>query len=104
MSDEDEKVEAIWFKGKKNIYTCEKCGGHIVTVDLDRGVTPFMVDCMATPACGGMMQSSMYRVFDQTMRADHEWYRPSDFALATMTPRVRRHVEHGGLLIRKRTA
>ncbi len=99
-----EVESALGFKGKKNIYVCQKCNGHIVTVDLEHGVTPFMVDCKATPACGGMMQSSMYRVFDQTMRADHEWYKPTDFALATMTPSTRRHVEQGGLLIRKRTA
>ena len=65
------------FKGKKNIYTCRKCCGHIVTVDVDDGVTPFMLKCRATEGCDGTMHSSLYRVFDQKMAAAFEWYRPS---------------------------
>lgn len=30
-----------------NVYVCEKCGGHTVTVDVDEGVTPFMIGCHA---------------------------------------------------------
>lgn len=87
------------FKGRKNIYTCEECGGHIVTVDLEEGVTPFMVGCRATEGCEGMMKSSMYRVFDQTMATDHEWYKPGiNQALSTGEAD---HVNNGGLLLRK---
>ena len=93
---EAEKVEGIGFKGKKNIYTCDKCKGHIVTVDIDRGVTPFMVECKATLGCKGMMKSSMYCVFDQDMRADYEWYRPS-----AVKPHLQHYVDQGGLLFRK---
>jgi hypothetical protein len=92
-------VENIGFKGKKNIYTCDKCKGHIVTVDVDRGVTPFMTNCKATLNCKGMMTSSMYRVFDQNMRADYEWYRPS--AIKVLKPHIKQHVEQGCLLLRK---
>lgn len=99
MSDAAEKVEGIGFKGKKNIYTCDKCKGHIVTVDVERGVTPFMVGCKATLDCKGMMKSSMYRVFDQDMRADYEWYRPS--AAEVLKSHVKQHVDQGGLLLRK---
>lgn len=77
MTETVDNVEAIGFKGKKNIYTCDKCKGHVVTVDVDRGVTPFMIECKSTLGCKGMMRSSMYRVFDQDMRPDFEWYRPS---------------------------
>lgn len=30
-----------------NVYVCEKCHGHTVTVDVDEGVTPFMIGCHA---------------------------------------------------------
>lgn len=41
-----------------NVYVCQKCGGHTVTVDVDEGVTPFMIGCHAKestvhPAEGG---------------------------------------------------
>lgn len=97
-----EKVEAIGFKGKKNIYTCDKCEGHVVTVDVARGVTPFMIECKATHDCKGMMKSSMYRVFGQDMRADYEWYRPT--AVEVVKPHLKQHVEMGGLLLRKAIA
>lgn len=87
------------FKGKKNIYTCEQCKGHVVTIDLVHGVTPFMIECKATHACKGMMKSSMYRVFDQEMRADFEWYRPT--AVEVVPIHLKRHIEQGGLLLRK---
>src|SRR5216684_4480443 len=87
------------FQGKKNIYVCDTCKGHIVTVDRDRGVTPFMIECKATASCKGLMQSSMYRVFDQNMRADHEWYKP--IAPEIVKPHLQPHVDQGGLLMRK---
>lgn len=93
------QAEPEGFKGKKNIYVCEQCKGHIVTVDLERGVTPFMVGCCATHGCKGMMKSSMYRVFDQEIRADHEWYRPT--AVEALKPWEADHVSRGGLLLRK---
>lgn len=87
------------YKGKLNIYTCDKCRGHIVTRDLETGVTPFKTGCKATPDCDGWMTSSMYRVFDQNMRASHVWYRPVISDL--LKPHVLEHVMHGGLLLRE---
>lgn len=87
------------FKGKKNIYVCDRCAGHIVSVDLDAGVTPFLIKCEAVIGCPGMMQSSMYRVFDQRMRASHEWYRPT--LVTRLEPWEAEHVRKGGLLLRK---
>lgn len=86
------------FKDKKNIYTCDQCHGHIVTVDVDDGVTPFMISCYAHPRCKGTMRSSGYRVFDQTMAASHEWYRP---APVDVKPAEVDHVLRGGLLLRE---
>jgi hypothetical protein len=86
------------FQGKRNIYTCEACHGHIVTWDRDAGVTPFKTGCHATEGCKGLMKSSLYRVFDQTMRPGSEWYRPE--SLDGLSPAARDHVERGGLLLR----
>jgi hypothetical protein len=91
----------IGFQGKLNIYTCGGCHGHIVTKDVDAGTTPFMTGCRATDGCKGMMQSSMYRVFDQNMRPDFEWYRPDPREVSGLPDSYARHVAMGGLLLRK---
>ncbi len=88
------------FQGKKNIYTCPTCQGHIVTVDTDHGVTPFMIPCKATPTCIGMMESSSYRVQDQRMAAAYEWYSPGVVEQAGLPCHLHDHVKKGGLLIR----
>lgn len=87
------------FVGKLNIYTCQKCREHIVTQDLEPGVTPFSLPCRATPHCKGWMQSSMYRVFDQSMKPAFVWYRPP--ATQRLTKGEAEHVNKGGLLLRK---
>lgn len=89
------------FEGKRNIYTCEVCFEHIVTVDRDIGVTPFLIECRCTPGCKGLMKSSLYRVFDQTMKPSYEWYQPSLSELSSMEAHVINHVNKGGLLLRK---
>ncbi len=99
MKQDNDAAVADTFKGKKNIYVCESCKGHIVTVDRDAGVTPFLIRCEASAGCGGRMKSSLYRVFDQSMRASHEWYRPA--APQVLTGNTLDHVMHGGLLLRK---
>lgn len=38
-----------------NVYICEKCGGHTTTVDVDEGVTPFM---MYVCTCGKWQDSA----------------------------------------------
>lgn len=99
MEQENKAPEG--FKGKKNIYTCEKCAAHIVTVDVDDGVTPFMIRCEVTQGCNGRMRSSLYRVFDQSMKASHEWYRPSPASGEALSGPVLDHVMNGGLLLRR---
>jgi hypothetical protein len=84
--------------GRKNMYVCDTCRGHIVTRDVDEGTTPFMLACRATAGCKGRMRSSMYRVFDGAIAASHEWYRPP--AGQTLTPGEREHVAKGGVLLR----
>ena len=95
MSEQKSAPEG--FQGKLNIYTCRECGSHIVTKDVDDGVTPFLVGCKS-PGCKGLMQSSMYRVFDQAMKHSWEWYKPN--SLAGLSGSEREHVRMGGLLMR----
>lgn len=85
------------FKGKLNIYTCHACHGHVVTKDLDGGVTPFTITCRSTVGCKGLMQSSMYQVFDQSMKPDLVWYRPG--ADEVVPESLRQHVARGGLIL-----
>lgn len=102
------------FRGRLNIYTCRACGSHIVTKDVDDGVTPFSLPssewcprkCRSIPSIlvrpmPASMNSSMYRVFDQNMRPDAEWYRPSETEQMALSDWEREHVKKGGLLIRR---
>lgn len=88
------------YKGKLNIYVCDECHGHIVTVDKDDGVTPFMIGCEAK-GCKAVMKSSFYRVFDQSMAPTHEWYRPTEPEIATLQRGAADHVRQGGLMLRR---
>ncbi len=101
INRKQERAAASILRGKRNIYTCDECFGHIVTVDLTEGVTPFGTGCKCTEGCKGMMQSSVYQVFDQRMKPSHEWYKPSEPELAAMKPGTQEHVRRGGLVLRK---
>lgn len=104
-SDPTDPVE---WGGRLNIYVCEQCRSHVVTRDVDEGVTPFMLPsaefcpnkCVSPKAGGAHMTSSFYRVWDQRMLEDFQWYRPS--AVEVVPRQHRHHVSQGGLLIRKR--
>jgi hypothetical protein len=99
--------------GKLNIYTCDHCRAHIVTRDVSPdGVTPFMLPAgvYCPNKCGDaggdrvMMTSSMYRVYDQSMREDYQWYAPEPdevIAAGTATLAQIEHYSKGGLEIRK---
>ena len=88
-------------EGRKNRYVCQTCGQSIVTVDIEEGVTPFMIGCKATKDCDGDMYSSFYGV-GQSLEATFEWYKPTDFSQYPEEHRdaMREHVEMGGLDIR----
>ena len=85
-------------KGKKNGYICQACGGRIVTIDIDDGVTPFAIPCEATEGCKGMMHSAFYTI-PQFFDATFEWYKPE--TTEGLLPAEKEHVENGGLLMRK---
>jgi hypothetical protein len=88
-------------EGKLNRYTCERCGGSVVTVDREEGVTPFMIRCrsdvLAARGCGAMMQSHFYR--DVEGEPEYEWRKPSTGEYRRLSAAMRDHVDRGGLLI-----
>ena len=111
----------VKIKERMNLYICEY-GCHNVTVDVDKGVTPFMIPCQfkgrperpADPKklgkdgkCVGLAKSCMYpKVIDS--RYDypvptHEWYRPCLSEYVNLSNEEKEHVRNGGLLMRERT-
>lgn len=91
--------------GYKNIYTCEKCGGRTITLDVDEGVTPFMIGCRASGdefTCNGMAQSSMYRIPEDTPEHQWEWFKPTGSEYRKLSRPMREHVDKGGLDLRRR--
>lgn len=82
-------------KGAKNRYTCEACQGSIVTMDVDEGTTPFMLQCRATEGCEGMMQSSMYRGVEG--EPDYVWRKPTADEYKGASASMRHHFDLGGL-------
>ncbi len=64
-------------KGRRNAYTCAKCGGRIVTENMIDLVTPFMVGCRATEGCDGEMHSEFYpeelNHADGLVATTHRW-------------------------------
>lgn len=86
------------YLGRKNIYTCSTCKAKTVTVDIDKGTTPFMIACLECEP-GGMAQSQMYQV-PQKLLPSQEFYKPDEKEYATLHADMREHVDRGGLLIR----
>jgi hypothetical protein len=93
---------------KENVYTCQKCGGFTVTIDVDEGVTPFMLKCRASGRegdCDGFAMSAMY---PKGTRPPHipapawEWFKPTGDYYDSLPPAMKEHVDNGGLDIRKR--
>jgi hypothetical protein len=78
-----------------NRYTCQSCGGVIITIDRDEGVTPFMLACRAKPGCKGEMYSSFYR--DVKGEPTFEWRKPTPDEYAKASPFMQQHFEMGGL-------
>jgi hypothetical protein len=89
--------QAVTGYNRKNLYTCDTCHGKVITIDTDKGVTPFMISCRAKPGCKGSMRSSFYRC-DPSRVATFEFYRPE--TIDGLNPATKEHVMKGGLLLR----
>lgn len=88
-----------------NVYVCDTCKSHIVTIDIHEGVTPMWLPCKHL-ACSGMAESSMYpsrRPIPVHIGAPQwEWYTPQFGEYINLSSGEREHVNQGGLLLRRR--
>lgn len=87
-------------KNKINVYTCTSCKHPIVTINLDEGVTPFMIGCPRKECALGKFtdaRSSFYNV-DQRIIPVYGWYRKKE-----ADPGGLDHHNNGGLFLRKLT-
>lgn len=81
-----------------NVYSCS-CGNRIKTIDVDKGVTPFMISCL----CGNMAKSSFYNDIAPDVKIKLEWYRPSlkECLKLKNKPNELDHIFQGGLIYRE---
>lgn len=103
-----------------NVYRCEY-GCNTVTVDVDDGVTPFMIKCKAKTRpdrpllpgltgpdgeCIGTAQSCFYPGGPTPLHIGeptHEWFKPTMTEIGGLSAGEQDHVKGGGLLLRERT-
>lgn len=106
-----ERSDPSWWArlpiGRENMYGCDTCKGYIVTVDIDRGVTPMYIKCQSE-TCSALMRSYGYPARprpEHIASADWEWYRPEVNALGRFDndDDANEHILRGGLLLRGRT-
>lgn len=69
-----ESIKGEVAPNRVNCYTCEKCGHITKTIDIDKGVTPFMSSC---EMCKGTATSSFYDDIAPNQEPTIEWYRPT---------------------------
>ena len=99
--DENQRIVAITpkFRGKKNRYVCRVCRSEFTTLDIDEGVTPFMISCIAN-GCTGTAESKCYKTpEDQLGNPELLWVKPNPDMIRHLKPLVADHVEKGGLLL-----
>lgn len=95
-----EKVLTASVKARRiNKYICQVCGGAIVTIDRDEGITPPVIACKATDGCTGAMTSNFYAV-DESENPTFEFYRPQNI-IGEIDDDTRRYLDGGGLVLRK---
>ena len=91
---------------RENVYVCQDCGGYTVTVDVDKGFTPFMIQCLVNDDCKGWAYSSFYpkapRPF-HILAPEWEWYKPTGKDFIRLSSEMKEHINNGGLDIRART-
>lgn len=57
-----------------NCYVCNHCGYITKTIDVDKGVTPFMHNC---EKCNGLARSTFYQDIAPNQKPTQEWFRPT---------------------------
>lgn len=85
---------------RKNLYLCGICGCGWVSVNLDKGVTPFMDKCVH---CGAMAESLMFLAPQPLLAkfpAKIGWYKPDEEEIKASSSAMREHARKGGLFRR----
>lgn len=61
-----------------NVYICKSCPEHLITVDIDDGVTPFRIGCQK---CQGDMTSRFYPpgLYPYKNKVTHGWVYDPDY-------------------------
>lgn len=102
-------------RGSLNAYVCRDCHNIRITIDRDPGVTPLQIVCdrcpnykfigkMKFPQAPRLMISANYQISPGVTEAmaTYEFYRPSfEFYSDIKHVGTKRHVEAGGLIMRK---
>jgi len=85
-------------RGTYDFYQCERCGKPIVTLYVNKGVTPFVMQC---PGCGGntvhkySFKTLPYSITGVLVR---RWVRPTFEQLLKLNPATIEYVLNGGLV------
>lgn len=89
-----------------NVYVCEVCGAQTVTVDVHRGVTPFlfprgMAEHRDGCAKDGMVRSCFYQPPPGHGPPVFEWYAPTRAEAERESRGMFEHAQRGGLFLRR---
>lgn len=85
------------FENKKNLYICKGCGHAFVTLDTEKGVTPFMTECIQK--CGEMATSTMYNIPQKILgNPAVKWIKPPKSDWKAFKSHTVEHLRKGGLL------
>lgn len=90
-----ESNNGVVSENRINCYTCN-CGNKFKTIDMAKGVTPFMMDCKQ---CVGMGKSSFYNDIYPEIKPTVIFYRPSlkECMKLRRKPNLLEHILNGGL-------
>lgn len=99
--------EARMFDGRNgsvDVYVCQKCGRHYHTRYMDKGVTPFTIQCRGKGCNGTMVHEDTIDEIAAMLEklTVHNWVRPSLDWLKTQLKEhngVIEHVLNGGLIL-----
>lgn len=98
---EFESIKGEVEPNRVNCYQCPSCQHITKTIDVDKGVTPFMHTC---ERCGSFARSTMYNDIAPHQEPTEEWYRPSlrkTLRLVGVSDGMVDHILQGGLDVRK---
>ena len=97
MAGNIENAEIYDGRGTYDQYSCNECGGSVITTYKDKGVTPFTMRCRK---CGkGTMAHT--RTFGKVPEGTPvlNWVRPSIDQFMKLSPGAKAHVLNGGLML-----